>query len=188
MEVVFGAGNGLEVIELLKTSTVDVLLLDLNMPIMDGRQTLNHVRENYPGIRVLILSLSYSNEVVNKYMQLGARGYLCKDFEYETVIESIRSVYHQGFFFHDKVSRELLAQLIATRTLNPIKTSDPLSNRETEIITLICEEKTNREIGIALSISPRTVQNHRLRISKKTGARNAVGVLAYALRHGLYRL
>jgi DNA-binding NarL/FixJ family response regulator len=188
MEVAFGAGNGMEVIELLKTHTVDVLLLDLNMPIMDGRQTLNYLRDNYPGIRILILSLNYSDQLVRKYMQLGVRGYLCKDFEYETVLESIRSVHHQGFFFHDKVSRELLAQLIANKTVNPIVANDPLSSRELEIIILVCQEKTNLEIGEALSISHRTVQNHRLRITKKTGARNAVGVLAYALRHGLFKL
>ena len=188
VHVSFGAGNGMEVIQLLKKHPIDVLLLDLNMPIMDGGRTLHFVRENYPGIRVLILSLNYNDLVVRKYMQLGVRGYLCKDFDYHVVVEAIRSVYHQGFFFHDKVSRELLADLISNRTTNLAKTNEPLSSREIEIIVLICEEKSNSEIGKSLSISPRTVQNHRLRITKKTDAKNAVGVMAYALRHGLFKL
>ena len=188
MHVVFGAGNGLEVIDQLKKHPIDVLLLDLNMPIMDGQETLSFIRNHYPGIRVLILSLNYSDLIVRKFMQLGVRGYLCKDFEYEIVIESIRSVFHQGFFFHDKVSKELVAELIANRTVNIVKTNEPLTSREVEIIVLICKEKTNFEIGEDLSISPRTVQNHRLRITKKTGARNVVGILVYALRHGLFKL
>jgi DNA-binding NarL/FixJ family response regulator len=188
MQILFGAGNGLEVIEKLKIHRVDVLLLDLNMPIMEGTQTLQYVREHYPGIHVLILSSDYSDLYIRKYMQLGARGYLSKDFDYETILDAIRSVYQQGFFFHDKVSRVLLAELIAKRTISIHKSPDPMSNREIEIIHLICREKTNFEIGQALSISVRTVQNHRLRINKKTGAKNAVGILVYALKNGLYHL
>ncbi len=188
IRMIFGAGNGLEVIENLKNHRVDVLLLDLNMPIMDGTQTLEYVREHYPGIHVLILSSDYSDLYIRKYMQLGARGYLSKDFDYEIILQAIRSVFQQGFFFHDKVSRVLLAELVAKRTISVRKSSDPMTSREIEIIRLICEEKTNFEIGQALSISVRTVQNHRLRINKKTGAKNAVGILVYALKNGLYQL
>jgi DNA-binding NarL/FixJ family response regulator len=188
MEVVFGAGDGMELIEMMRESTIDVLILDLNMPILDGKQALDVIRVEFPGVRVIILSLNYSDELVQKYMRMGVRGYLCKSFEYEIVLDAIRDVYNHGYFFHDKVSRELMAKLISNQIVEPDYREDHLTKRELTIIKLISQEKINNEISEELNISVRTVQNHRLKISKKTDTRNAVGILVYALRNGIYRI
>ena len=188
IEVVFGASNGAELIQGLKRNPVDVVLLDLEMPVMDGRATLAEIRRSFPSIRVLILSFYYSDPHVRKFIQLGARGYLSKDFGYETALDAIRDVFFQGYFFYDKVSRELLVELITDDSLTLDSPRNSLSKREEEIIKLICQEKTNVEMAEILSISVRTVQNHRLHIAKKIGARNAVGMLIYALKNGLFKI
>lgn len=187
LEVVFGAGNGVELIAQLRKNPVDVVLLDLHMPVMDGTVALEVIRSEFPKIKVIILSLQYSDIHVRKFMRLGARGYLCKDVEYDKVVEAIRDVYHFGYFFYDKVSPDLLADLLAENSIDvPIpQEQEPLTTREIEVIQLLLEQYTNQEIAKTLNISVRTVHNHRINITRKTGARNVVGVLIYALKQGL---
>lgn len=187
IEVVFGVANGADLIAQLRKHPVDVVLLDLHMPIMDGKTALEVVRVEFPKVRVLILSLQYSDIHIRKFMRLGARGYLCKDVEFETVIKAIRDVQKIGYYFYDKVSPDMLAELIEDKTIDP--TSPPvqeeLTLREIEIIQLLFEQKTNQEIAETLNISIRTVQNHRINISRKTDSRNVVGVLLYSIKNGL---
>jgi len=186
--VEFGAANGSDLIAQLKTNPVDVILLDLHMPVMDGMAALEVIRFRYPRIRVIILSLNYSEILVKKYMKLGARGYLCKDVHYETVVDAIREVHYQGYYFYDKVSTDLLADLLDDNTIAHFESGRPpeeLTSREIEIIQQLFEQKTNQEIAEKLNISVRTVHNHRINITRKTSSKNVVGVMIYAIKHGL---
>lgn len=187
INVVFGASNGSELIAQLTAQPVDVVLLDLHMPIMDGKAALEIIRAEFPSVKVIILSLQYSDVHVRKFMKLGARGYLCKDVEYEIVEQAIRDVYHLGYYFYDKVSPDLLAELVEDNTIVPPTPAviEELTVREMEIIQLLFEQKTNQEIAEQLNISIRTVHNHRINITRKTGSRNVVGVLLYAIKRGL---
>ncbi len=187
IHVVFDVANGSELIAQLRRNPVDVILLDLHMPIMDGKAALKVIRAEFPKTRVIILSLQYSDIHVRKFMRLGARGYLCKDVEYAIVVEAIREVAEFGYYFYDKVSPDLLAELLEENTIDaPIqKMEEELTAREIEIIQLLFEQFTNDEIAASLNISVRTVHNHRINITRKTGARNVVGVLLFALKHGL---
>lgn len=187
MHVVFGAANGVDLIAQLRKDPVDVILLDLHMPIMDGTVALEVIRSEFPKIKVIILSLQYSDIHVRKFMRLGARGYLCKDVEYEKVVEAIRDVYHFGYYFYDKVSPDLLAELLADNSIDPPipLEQEALTTRELEVIHLLFEQYTNQEIAKTLNISVRTVHNHRINITRKTGARNVVGVLLFAIKNGL---
>lgn len=187
IEVLFGVANGADLLKQMRQTPVDVVLLDLHMPIMDGMAALEAINRFHPNTRVIILSLQYNDVQVRKFMRLGARGYLCKDFEYETVIDAIRDVYHMGYYFYDKVSPELLAELIVSNTIvpRPIEPGEDLTQRELEVIQLMFEEKSNNEIAETMNISIRTVHNHRLSINKKTNSRNAIGVLIFALKNGL---
>lgn len=188
IHVVFGAANGSDLVNKLKTNPVDVVLLDLHMPVMDGTAALEIIRGSYPGVRVIILSLQYSDIHVRKFMKLGARSYLCKDVHYETVVRAIREVHNQGYYFHGKVSTDLIADLLEDNTivhLNNARSSEELTSREIEIIQQLFEQKTNQEIAENLNISVRTVHNHRINITRKTGAKNVVGVMIYAIKNGL---
>lgn len=188
IEVIIGAANGSDLIAQMRRSAPDIVLLDLHMPVMDGTTALEIIRSEFPKVRVIILSLQYSDIHVRKYMKLGARGYLCKDVEFEKVVQAIRDVDHMGYYFHDKVSPELIAELIEDNTIAPESKGRPpeeLTTREIEIIQQLFEQNTNQEIAENLNISVRTVHNHRINITRKTGSKNVVGVMLYAIKHGL---
>lgn len=189
IEVTIGAANGSDLIAQMRRNVPDIVLLDLHMPVMDGTAALEIIRSEFPRVRVIILSLQYSDIHVRKYMKLGARGYLCKDVEFEKVVKAIRDVDSMGYYFYDKVSPDLIAELIGDQTitaaLNKGRPPEELTIREIEIIRLLFEQYTNQEIAEKLNISVRTVHNHRINITRKTGSKNVVGVMLYAIKHGL---
>ncbi|GAB5417637.1 MAG: two-component system response regulator DegU [Crocinitomicaceae bacterium] len=188
LEVIIGAANGSDLIAQMNQQIPDIVLLDLHMPIMDGTAALEIIRAKFPKVRVIILSLQYSDIHVRKFMKLGARGYLCKDVEFEQVVHAIRDVATMGYYFYDKVSPDLIAELVEDNTIAPIPTEHPpeeLTAREIEIIQQLFAQNTNQEIAENLSISVRTVHNHRINITRKTGSKNVVGVLLYAIKYGL---
>jgi len=188
IEIIFGAANGSDLIAQMKEQIPDVVLLDLHMPIMDGIAALDIIRSQFPKVRVIILSLQYSDIHVRKFMKLGARGYLCKDVEFEKVVHAIRDVANIGYYFYDKVSPDLIAELVEDNTITPQSKEylpEELTAREIEIIQQLFEQNTNQEIAENLNISVRTVHNHRINITRKTGSKNVVGVMLYAIKHGL---
>lgn len=188
IEVTIGAANGSDLIAQMRQQVPDVVLLDLHMPVMDGPTALEIIRAEFPRVRVIILSLQYSDIHVRKYMKLGARGYLCKDVEFDKVVNAIRDVDSMGYYFYDKVSPDLIAELVEDKTIAPEENGRPpedLTVREIEIIQQLFEQKTNQEIAENLNISVRTVHNHRINITRKTGSKNVVGVMLYAIKHGL---
>jgi len=188
IEVTIGAANGSDLIAQMRKNMPDIVLLDLHMPVMDGPTALEIIRLEFPKVRVIILSLRYSDIHVRKYMKLGARGYLCKDVEFEKVVMAIRDVDSMGYYFYDKVSPDLIAELVEDNTISPESDGRPpeeLTTREIEIIRQLFEQYTNQEIAENLNISVRTVHNHRINITRKTGSKNVVGVLLYAIKHGL---
>ncbi len=188
LHVSIQAANGQELLDLMTETPVDVVILDLNMPVLDGKSTLKSISRMNPSIRpsVIILSMYNSDEHVRKYIGLGANAYLSKGSEYPVLLKAIKEVYHNGYYFNEQVTRNLISEVIRQTSKpgnNMIDT--PLSEREIEIVQLICHQKTNPEMADVLGISQRTVENHRLRIMKKIGAKTSVGLLIYAMRNGL---
>ena len=188
IEVIIGAANGSDLIAQMRKNVPDIVLLDLHMPVMDGLAALEIIRSEFPKVRVIILSLQYSDIHVRKYMKLGARGYLCKDVEFEKVVKAILDVDSMGYYFYDKVSPDLIAELVEDNTIAPESKGRPpeeLTAREVEIIQQLFKQNTNQEIAENLNISVRTVHNHRINITRKTGSKNVVGVMLFAIKHGL---
>lgn len=184
LEVVFQAKHGRQLFERMAFEPVDVVLLDVEMPDMDGTETLTRLRADHPEVRVLMLTMHDSERLINHLMQLGANGFLLKDEDAEVVCRAVRTVVDDGMFFRDYVSKALLKGARAK-----VKSTDPfapkLSERELEIIRLICAEKTSKEIAEQLFISARTVEGHRRNIQDKIGAKNIAGIVLYAARQGL---
>ncbi|MDX2362368.1 MAG: response regulator transcription factor [Crocinitomicaceae bacterium] len=187
--MVIQASNGQDLLEQLKKKTVDIILLDLDMPIMDGRETLKILHVDHPQIGVIILSMHLSKGHVYKYISGGADAYLCKDGDPEMLINAIQSVYKQGIHIDENFTYEMLKEIVDEKFNPPqVVINDPLTAREQEILKLVCEELQNCEIGEKLGISPRTVENHRRTIKVKTGARNMIGLLRYAVQNKLIDL
>tara|TARA_R110002072_G_scaffold303044_1_gene492058 strand:- start:131 stop:790 length:660 start_codon:yes stop_codon:yes gene_type:complete len=189
ISVVFDVANGRDLIDGVKENQVDVVILDLDLPIMNGRKALSIIKQNHPQIKVLILSMHYTDYHIQTYMALGANGYLSKDCDFETFLDAINNVYYNDFHFDDKISPKTIQKIILSKFITPkFFKYESLSKREIEVLQLICLEKTSSEIADRLIISQRTVDNHRKHLMKKTGARNSVGLLTYAILNGFHNL
>lgn len=187
-EMVFDVSNGAELIERLTKNSVDVVILDIQMPIMNGLDALKIIAQKYPEIKVIMLSSYYENEMIYQAITDGAKGFLPKHAEIEVVIEALNKVMLEGYYFDDKVTPKLISMLTKNGIIFPPFELDTLSNRELEILPLICQGMKNKEIAEQLFISERTVENHRKNLFIKTKSKNAYGLVIYAIKNGLIKL
>jgi DNA-binding NarL/FixJ family response regulator len=186
LEVLFEAVNGKEFLEHPLLKTVEVVLLDIQMPELDGIATTKLLREKNQEIKIIILSMHDEDQFILHLMEIGANGYLLKDTDTDEVIQAIKKVHDSGVYFSDFVSRVMLRKMNkniqATKIFN-YKTD--LSTRELEVLKHICEGLTTTEIGDKMCISPRTVEGHRLRIMEKLGVNNTAKLVAFAIKNDL---
>jgi DNA-binding NarL/FixJ family response regulator len=186
-EVLFDAVNGREFLEHPKLSKVDVVLLDIQMPELDGIATTKLLREKNEKIKIIILSMHDEDQFILHLMEIGANGYLLKDTDTDEVILAIKKVHDSGVYFSDFVSRAMLRKMNKnTQTSNKIfNYKTDLSTRELEVLKHICEGLTTTEIGDKMCISPRTVEGHRLRTMEKLGVNNTAKLVAFAIKNDL---
>ena len=188
IQVLFNAENGAQLLDQLEINPVDIILLDLDMPIMDGREALHIIRKKFDKeLKIIILSWHDEELTIRKYMKAGANAYLVKDDDPNALIEGIREVYESGVYFHDKVSPQLVEELMNDDDLvfKAIK-DDPLSKTEIEVLKLLCQGKTSEEIAQLWNRSTKTINNHRFRISKKLDIHNHMLLMEYAIIHGIH--
>jgi DNA-binding NarL/FixJ family response regulator len=187
VQVVFECGNGEELLLGLEGNPVDIVLLDLQMPVMDGKEAMTKIKAKHPEVKVIVLSSHDEEEFIVPMIELGAHGYMLKTAEPNEIENAIGSVSENGFYFSEAVNRVMLHGLVSKHNVKPtFPEIDPLSEREIEVIRGICQEMTTTEIAGSLFISPRTVEYHRNNILLKTGARNVAGLVVYALTKGIY--
>lgn len=185
IEVIFEAGDGKQFLQRLAFEPLDVVILDVEMPTMDGIETLKIIGEQYPELKVLMLTMHDSDRLINHLMQLGASGFLLKDEDPDVVRTAIARVASEGVFFRDYVSRALLKGNKQSQRRAKDSIHAKLTERELEVLRLLCQEFTSKEIAEKLFISYRTVEGHRRSMQEKTGARNIVGLVLYAVERGL---
>jgi DNA-binding NarL/FixJ family response regulator len=185
--IVLECANGEELLVGLKTAEVDIVLLDLEMPVMDGVETMHRLKEGQPEVKVIVLSSHEGENVIKHLMELGANGFIPKNAEPDEIDTAIRSVAQTGYYFSDAVSNAMLHGLVRGKKVKPTFADiDPLSERELEVLRGICQERTTAEIAAMIFVSPRTVEFHRNNLLLKTGARNTAGLVVYAMAHGHY--
>lgn len=184
MEVILEADNGRHLLDQLAVADVppDVLLLDMNMPEMNGVEAAKALQKQYPSIRIIVLSTYYSKKFIINMIELGASSYLPKNSLPEEVEKTIQEVYEKNFSYTDKVMAVIRENMIKKTKPRPVFTVD-LTSRETEILQLICEQYTATEIGEKLFISPRTVEGHRNNLLQKLNCRNTAGLVVYAIQN-----
>lgn len=187
--VVSESDNGKAFIDIVEEVQPEIVLMDLEMPEMDGMETTKVLKAQYPDIKVIMISMHDDEKFIVHMMDIGARGYLLKNADPEEIELAINSVAETGYFFSDLVSRAMLQGLTKGGKVKPsFKPGNDLSEREMEVLQLICREKTATEIGEELFISPRTVEGHRNNIILKTGARNTAGIVVFAMKNGLFEM
>ena len=185
IEMIAEADNGMQLLNLLKHIEPDVILLDIQMPLMDGVTTLPEIRKLYPDIKVIILSMHNDHSMISKLMEIGANSYLTKNSDSETIYQAIKTCYEQEFFFNELTNKALLTGLRTKRT-DPFSPPEAdLSEKEIRVLKLMCEEKTTKEIADIVEISPRTVEAIRDKLKTKTGAKSMAGLVMYAVKNGI---
>lgn len=185
IQMIAEAENGMQLLNLLKHIKPDVILLDIQMPIMDGLTTLPEVKKLYPEVKVIMLSMHNDHSVITRMMEIGANSYLTKDSDSEMIYQAIRTCFEQEFYFNDLTNKALLNGLRMKRPVEQEVPEVALSEKETTILKLMCEERSTREIAVAVDLSPRTVEAIRDKLKTKTGAKSLAGLIMYAVKAGI---
>lgn len=178
--------NGLELLDVLSNGTYDIVLLDISMPEMDGFEAAKHIKSLYPNLPIITLSMFGEEEYYFKMVGLGVKGFLLKNSDINEVYNALSVVLSGGSYF----SQELLQNLVNNFQYNNSSESvdidaNDLSDREKEILVLICKGLSNQEIGDRLFISKRTVDKHRSNILAKTSCKNTANLVVYAITNNL---
>jgi DNA-binding NarL/FixJ family response regulator len=187
IEVVGQAANGQELLALLENTPADLVLLDINMPIMDGFEAARQVTARFPDTKVLGLSMLEEEPVLRKMMEAGAAGFLPKTGSKQELVAAIKLVVGEAQYISADLSLKLLHSSPDLATAQP-EGNGLLSRRELEVLGLIAEGYTNAEIAARLFNSKRTIETHRQNILEKTKARNTASLIKYAIQHGYLHL
>lgn len=185
VQMIAEAENGMQLLNLLKHMKPDVILLDIQMPIMDGLTTLPELKKLYPDVKVIMLSMHNDHSMITRMMEIGANSYLTKDSDSETIYQAIKTCYEDDFFFNDLTNKALLSGLRNKRVPEPEPSDVQLSEKEITILKLMCEEKSTKEIADIVDLSPRTVEAIRDKLKSKTGAKSMAGLVMYAVKAGI---
>jgi Response regulator containing a CheY-like receiver domain and an HTH DNA-binding domain len=188
ISVVFEAEDGEHLLEIMQQQQPDVILMDLKMPKMDGIAATIKVREKYPHVKVIILTMYEDDNFIVHLVENGANAYLLKNSEPEEIYEAICTTFDKGFYFNENVNLALLKKVLHKnkQQFKPtFKNEVQLSDRELEVLKLICNEFTTQEISEQIFLSPRTVEGLRQKLLEKLNVKNTVGLVLYAFRNGL---
>ena len=184
MEVVGEASNGLMLLKLLKHSIPDMVILDVSMPKLRGIEAAQEIRKQFPEVAVLFLSMHKSPEYLQKALASGARGYVAKDDTGSELIRAIKTIRCGGSYLSPMMMKELTDDPLGICRGQGRLAEDPLTTREREVLQLIADGKTSKEIAQLLFISIHTVNNHRKNIKHKLAIRKNTDLVKYALKHG----
>lgn len=184
------ASDGRDLLDQLSAASSDlpdVLLCDLEMPNIDGVEVTKKVAEFYPDVKIIILSSHYESALILKMMEIGASAFMPKNEETLEFYTTIINVIEKGFHYNEFVVK-LIREKMLFGAKSKVVDLTVLTRREKEILSLICDQKTNKEIGQELFISPRTVEGHRNKLLEKTNSKNTAGLIIYAIEKGFYQV
>jgi DNA-binding NarL/FixJ family response regulator len=180
------AEDGNELVKLVEETQPDLVITDIKMPRRDGIEATKILLQKFPDLKIIALSMFDEENLIVEMLEAGAKGYLLKNANKNEILEAIQEVYQDKAYYCRHTSARL-ATMILKSTFNPYKKQEPVAftDREVEIIKLICRQCTAQEIGEKLFLSRRTVEGYRTKILEKMNVKNAVGVLIFALKHNI---
>lgn len=184
VKVIGEASNGNEALAALKQSPADVILMDIKMPVMDGIEATQKVKEKYPDTDIIALTMHEEIGYFNKMIEAGAMGFLLKKTGKDQLSDAIESVFNGGTYFSEEFRMSASQYDFGQKQQSNIK----LSERELQVLELICKGNSNAEIAKHLGVSQRTIDGHRARLFDKTGAKNAPNLVLYAMKNNLINI
>lgn len=185
VDVVKDAANGKELLTLIEEDNPDAVILDVEMPVMGGIEAAKIIADRFPSVKMLVLTMHNEAVFINKLMDIGVHGFLSKSAEPQEVEKALESIIEKDFYKNDITTQALLN---SNRKATQDHKYSKLTNREVEILLLICQELTPAEISERLQISEKTFFNHRANILEKTEARSNVGLIRYAIANSYFKI
>ncbi len=189
-EIIFEADNGNDLQLKLNNQTVpDIILMDVNMPLMDGFATVEWLNKNYPQIKVLVVSMIAKEDSIVRMLKLGVKGYLNKDVEPNELGDALNAIMVKGYYYTDFITGKLVHSLQNIDAQNDKNSSIRLINdREKDFLKLACSELTYNQIAAQMYLSPKTIDGYRDALFDKLQVKSRVGMALYAVKYGLVQL
>lgn len=189
LSIVNQAGDGKELLAILSKNACDVVLLDLKMPGLDGIAVAPLIIERFPKVKIIVLTMLDEEQFIIHLIKTGVHGYLLKNAEPELVVRTIEEVMEHGSYFDQKTVQIMHKGLMKKQPGNPsLSARVHFSERDMEVLRLLCKDYSTEEIADKLCISPRTVEYYRTKLMEKTDSKNITGVVAYAFKNNLVDL
>lgn len=186
--IAFEADNGKDLQEKLLTFPApDIILLDINMPQMDGYQTVQWLNEQHPLTKVLVVSMIEKEETIVTMLKLGVKGYLGKDVEPKELSEALHAVMNKGYYYTDFITGKLVHSIQIGKE-NTTKELPPMNDRELDFLKLACSEMTYNEIAAKMFLSPKTIDGYRNALFERLNVKSRVGLALWAVKHGIVKL
>ena len=183
------AENGEMLLQMTEQLQPDVVITDIQMPVKDGIAVMHEMKRLHPHIGVIALTNHDEENLIVEMLEAGARGYLLKTAHKAEIVEAIKTVHLDGTYYcHSTYPK--LAQLIANSSFNPYRKTKKaeFNDREKEVMRMICQGLTNKEMALKMFLSPRTIENYRENILEKIGENNTAAIVIYAIKHGIYKI
>lgn len=185
--ILFEANNGIELKEKLdKRILPDIILMDIDMPDMDGFEAVEWLKDYFPSINVLVVSMFETEETILKMLRLGVKGYLSKDIEVDDMHLALETISNKGYYYSDIVTEVMANEVQNKHTGSTI--IDKLNENETRFLTLVCTEMTYAQIAEKMCLSPKTIEGYRDGLCKKLQLTTRVGLALFAVKSGLVKL
>ena len=188
--ILFEAGNGHELQQKLKNENLpDIILMDINMPGMDGFETVAWLNKNHPDIKVLVISMVEKEESIVRMLRLGVKGYLSKDIDPVELKNAMNSIINQGFYYTDFITGKLIHSLQnGNEGLEKNGSTAEMNDREKTFLQYACSELTYNEIAAKMFLSPKTIDGYRNSLFEKLNVKSRTGLALYAVKNGLVSL
>lgn len=180
------ASNGQETLDLLLHTEADVLILDAGMPVMNGYETLRAIRKNRSPLKVIMLTMYTEAVLISSYLSAGANAFLGKNCDIQELIRAVDTVVSEGYYFSSTVSKTMVLETLRSPDFRESYKQLKLTERETDILKMICEDLPGEAIARKLNISGNTIKFYKKSIYRKTNTNNTIGLVKYAIRHGIF--
>ena len=189
VKIVGEADNGVRLLDAIKKHLPDVVITDIQMPVMDGVEACKAIKKAYPLLPVIALTTYNDDNLIIDMLEAGAEGYLLKNTDTEELVKAINVVLSGGTYFSPETNAKI-RKMMSENRFNPSRQSEKVTftDRENEIILLTCQGLSSKEIGAKINLSSRTVEGHKTRIQEKTGAKNAIEIVLYAIKHKMFNV
>ena len=180
IKIVGEARNGIEVLNILRETETDIVVLDIEMPEMNGVEATKKIREDFPNIKVLILTMHNEASFIRRIIEAGAQGYILKNKGKEELVHAIQVIYEGGEHYTEEVSKKLISSMKDKKVVGDIN----FTKREIEILRLIADGDSTKTIAKKLHIEPTTVDTHRRNMIEKTGVKNSMELVKFTVKNG----